>query len=104
MYLANMVALAKYIVANESIEENYKDKSLKHEYKVNTNVLIGKLKNTLIEMLITKNSWKRKRILREIQEEIDRNIIPIGPDRSFKRKDHRATQMGNRMNKKELYR
>jgi hypothetical protein len=99
MYLANMVALAKKD-ANRVIKENHKDKSLKHTYKVNTNVLIGKLKDTLIEMLITKNPWKRSRILREIQEEIARNIIPIRPNRKFNRKDHKSTQMENRMNKK----
>lgn len=54
MYLANMVALAKKD-ANQVIEEEYKKKRLKYEYKVNTNVLIGKLKDTLITMISTNN-------------------------------------------------
>ncbi|WP_459931746.1 transposase, partial [Desulfosporosinus burensis] len=41
MYLSNMVALAKN-EADEKILENNEDKSLKYEYKVNTNILIGK--------------------------------------------------------------
>ncbi len=61
---------------------------------------IGKLKDTLITMIITRNPWKRSKILKSIQEEIERNVIPIRPGRKFVRKDHRATQMDNRMNKK----
>jgi len=99
MYLTNMVALAKKD-ANNVIQEDSKNKNLKFEYKVNTNVLIGKLKDTLITMIITKNPWKRSKILKSIQSEIERNIIPIRPGRKFVRKDHRATQMENRLNKK----
>lgn len=99
MYLSNMVALAK-MDANEIIEEEYKNKGLKYEYKVNTNVLIGKLKNTLITMISINNPWKRLRMLKHIEEEIQRNVIPIRPDRSFERKENKSTQMVNRMNKK----
>lgn len=41
IYLSNMVALAK-MDANAIINEKNKDKNLKYEYKVNTNILIGK--------------------------------------------------------------
>ena len=99
MYLANMVALAKKD-ANQVIEEEYKEKWLKYEYKVNTNVLIGKLKDTLITMISTNNPWKRSRMLKHIEEEIERNVIPVRPDRKFERKNHKCTQMVNRMNKK----
>lgn len=99
MYLTNMVALAKKD-ANNVIQEDSKNKNLKFEYKVNTNVLIGKLKDTLITMIITKNPWKRSKILKSIQSEIEMNIIRIRPGRKFVRKDHRATQMENRLNKK----
>lgn len=98
MYLTNMVALAKKD-ANQEIEECNEGKTLKHEYKVNTNILVGKLKDTLIEMLVAK-PWRRSKILKEIQDEIVRNVIPIRPDRKFNRKEHRTTQMANRMNKK----
>ena len=99
MYLANMVALAKKD-ANQVIEEEYKEKGLKYEYKVNTNVLIGKLKDTLITMISTTNPWKRSRMLKHIEEEIERNVIPVRPDRKFERKNNKSTQMVNRMNKK----
>lgn len=99
MYLANMVALAKQD-ANQVIEEKYKEKGLKYEYKVNTNVLIGKLKDKLITLISINNPWKRSRMLKSIQEEIERNVIPIRPDRTFTRKENKATRMRNRMNKK----
>lgn len=99
MYLANMVALAKKD-ANQIIQEDSKNKQLKFEYKVNTNVLIEKLKDTLVTMIITRNPWKRSKILKNIQHEIERNIIPIRPGRNFVRKNHKSTQMENRMNKK----
>lgn len=98
MYLTNMVALAKKD-ANQEIEEYNEGKDLKYEYKVNTNVLVGKLKDTLIGMLVAK-PWRRSKILKEIQDEIVRNVIPIRTDRNFNRKENKSTQMENRMNKK----
>jgi hypothetical protein len=99
MYLANMVALAKKD-ANEAIKEEFKGKDVKYEYKVNTNVLIGKLKDTLITMISLNSPWKRSRMLKHIQNEIERNVIPIRPDRQFEGKNNKSTQMINRMNKK----
>lgn len=73
---------------------------MKYKYKVNTNVLIGKLKDTLITMMSTNDPWKRSRMLKHIEQEIERNVIPARPDRNFERKNHKSTQMVNRMNKK----
>ena len=85
MYLSNMVSLAK-MDANAIIMEENKDKSLKYEYKVNVNILIGKLKNSLVSMLLQKSPRKRSKILKKIMEEISRNIIPIRPERKFVRR------------------
>lgn len=85
MYLSNMVALAK-MDANEIIAEENKDKNLKYEYKVNTNILIGKLKNSLVSMLLEERPRKRSKILNKIMKELAHNIIPIRPERSFQRR------------------
>jgi IS4 transposase len=85
MYLSNMVTLAK-MDANAIIMEGNKDKNLKYEYKVNTNILIGKLKNSLVYMLLQKSSRKRSKILKNIMDEISRNIIPVRPGRKFNRR------------------
>ena len=101
MHLVNIVALAK-MDANEIIEEEYKDKNLKYEYKVNTNILIAKLKNTLIMMISTNNPWKRRHMLRYIGTEIEKNAMLIRPYRSFKRKVRRETRKVNILNKKRV--
>ena len=99
IYLSNMVALAK-MDANAIINEKNKGKNLKYEYKVNTNILIGKLKNSLVSMLLEKSSRKRSKLLKKIMEQISRNIIPIRPGRSFVR---RMTLRANKhpLNKKK---
>ena len=98
MYLSNMVALAKKD-ANKIIDEENKDKNLKYEYKVNANILIGKLKDSLILMLLEKRPRKRSKMLKNIIAEISRNTIPIRENRSYKR---RMTLRANKnaMNKK----
>ncbi|WP_147564347.1 hypothetical protein [Clostridium tyrobutyricum] len=78
----------------------HKDKNLKYEYKVNTNILIGKLKDNLILIMLEWSPRKRSKMLGKLEAEIKRNIIPIRPHRSFERKNNKSTQMANRMNKK----
>lgn len=51
IYLSNMVALAKH-EANEEIAQELESKNLKLKYQVNTNLLIGKLKDTLILLML----------------------------------------------------
>ncbi|HEY5589012.1 MAG TPA: IS4 family transposase, partial [Candidatus Paceibacterota bacterium] len=99
VYLSNMVTLAK-MDADIIIKEKNKGKDLKYEYKVNTNILIGKLKNSLVYMLLEENPRKRSKILKKIMKEVSRNMIPIRPGRSFvRRMTLRANK--NSMNKKK---
>jgi len=84
IYLSNMVALAKN-EANEKIAQNIKDKNLKYEYKVNTNILIGKLKDSMVLMLLENNLEKRHAMLDRIMEKISKNMVPIRPGRSYAR-------------------
>lgn len=81
MYLSNMVALAKN-EANEKIAQNNQDKNLKYKYKVNTSILIGKLKDSLVLMLLEDNLEKRSKMLTRIIEQIPKNMVPIRPGRS----------------------
>jgi hypothetical protein len=82
MYLCNMISLAK-ADANASIAENYNRATHKHEYKVNTNILIGKLRENLIIILLEKNARKRSKMLDELMKELARNVVPIRPGRNF---------------------
>lgn len=81
MYLTNMVSLAK-MDANPIIFEKNKNKNLKYEYKVNTNILIGKLKDSLVAMMLVTSPRKRSKMLKKIIKEISRNVIPIRMGRS----------------------
>ena len=85
IYLSNMVALAKN-EANEKIAQNKEDKSLKYEYKVNTNILIGTLKDSLVLMLLEDNPEKRNAMFNRTMLEITKNIVPIRSGRSHARR------------------
>ena len=95
IYLSNMAALAK-AEANQTIDSRNEGKNLKYEYKVNTNILIGKLKDSLVLMLLEENIKKRTKMLNQIMREIARNTVPIRPERSNIRK------MGLKANKYSL--
>ena len=87
-----MFAISK-AEANQKIEQKNKGKNLKYEYKVNTNVLIGKLKNSLVLALLETNPRKRSKMLNKIMEEISRNVVPIRLER------HNPRKIGVRANK-----
>ncbi|OIJ17366.1 hypothetical protein BKP37_02350 [Anaerobacillus alkalilacustris] len=97
VYLGNMMALLKH-EANEKITEENDGKDLKHKYEVNANILVGKLKNSLILMFLEKQPEKRTSLFHRIMQEIVRNKVPIRPGRSFKR------NMGLKANKYSLNR
>jgi len=85
MYLTNMVSFAK-AEANEIITKENEGKALKHEQKVNANILIGKLKKYLVLMMLEEDKAKRSKMLSDIMNEIIRNKIPIRPGRSKPRR------------------
>lgn len=92
MYLTNMATLAKN-EADEKIADCNEGKQLKFEYKVNMNILLGKLKNRLILMLLEPDPDKRATEYRKIMLEVSRNVVPIRPGRQNPRtKGLRATK------------
>jgi hypothetical protein len=84
IYLSNLMIMAK-TEANENIESN--KKGLKYEYKVNMNILISKMTQTLIECFYEDNLKKRTKLFNKAMKNITRNLVPIRPDRSFPRKE-----------------
>lgn len=84
VYLANMVALVKN-EANEIIAQEDEGKDLKHDYQANTNILIGKLKNSMVQMLLENQPDRREAMFYQIMQEIAQNKVPIRPGRSFTR-------------------
>ncbi len=84
IYLTNMVALLESEVT-ERIQKNDEGKELKHEYKANTNLVVGKLKNSLALLLLERNPWKRQRRFKRLIKWLEKKKTPIRPGRSYKR-------------------
>lgn len=86
MFLSNMASLVKQ-EADEMIAKEYEHENLKHEYTVNTNILIGKLKDKLVQILLEKSHTSRKTMYEKLMKEIIRNRSPKRPGRRYIRRD-----------------
>lgn len=84
IYLANLMSLAQ-AEANENAIVNKEGR--KYEYKVNMNILVGKMTKTLIRSLLEDDSHKRQMLFDKAMESITKNLVPIRPDRHFSRKE-----------------
>lgn len=84
LFLSNMASLLKH-ESDVIIAEDQKDKDLKHKYKTNTNILIGALKDKLICLIIEPSQRRRKKMYKDLLNEVQRNRVPIRPGRKFKR-------------------
>ena len=94
MFLANMASLVKQ-EADKIIAKEQEGKNLKYEYTANTNVLTGKLKANLISIIVEESPRRRKKLYKQMLDEIKRNRTPVRPGRSFKRtKGLRANRNG----------
>ncbi|WP_099355790.1 IS4 family transposase [Fredinandcohnia onubensis] len=84
LFLTNMASLLKH-ESDVLITKEQKGKDLKHEYKTNTNILIGALKDKLICLIIEPSLRRRKKLYKALLNEVQRNRVPIRPGRQFKR-------------------
>jgi hypothetical protein len=66
--------------ANEKIPEG-KTGRRKYEYRANVNHTVGVLKDRLIGMLITDDSFARDYLYRELVSEIRWRVVPVRPNR-----------------------
>lgn len=69
-----------------------KENGYKYDYKINMNILIGKLRIQLIELMIRSVFFNEDIETRynKLIEEISKNVIPIRPERSNPRKKHKT--------------
>lgn len=61
----NIVSLTK-MNANAIIKEEPNEKDLKYEYNVNTNIIIGKLRNSLVIMLLEESPTFRLKFVEDL--------------------------------------
>jgi hypothetical protein len=83
--ISNLAALIRQDAEEEAIT-NRQDKKLKYEYKINTNILFGKLKINLISLLMEDDNDERFRLYNDLVQDIASNVVPIRKNRQFPRK------------------
>ncbi len=84
--LSNMATLIEQDAEEELQKDDSKETRKYDEYKINMNILVGKLKNRFIEILLEENSNKKEAMYNRFIKELQRNIVPVIKGRSFKRK------------------
>ncbi len=83
IYVSN---LAEDIICDieESNLEHLKN-GYKHTMQLNRNISIGLLKNDLIYILIETDAKRKTELLQALYDEIRKNVVPIRPNRHYKR-------------------
>ncbi|THF78016.1 hypothetical protein E6C55_15050 [Cohnella fermenti] len=72
--------------AEEQMKETKRTEQLKYaEYRINKNILVGKLRNRLIKMALEEDDTRRDVLHDQFLEELQRNIVPVVKGRRFKR-------------------
>lgn len=72
--------------AEDQMREKNRTQTLKYtEYRINKNILVGKLRNRLIEMIIEEDDAKKDALHARFLEELQRNIVPVVKNRTFTR-------------------
>lgn len=94
--LSNMASLIEQD-AHEEMQKKNAHKTLKYdEYKINHNILVGKLKNRLVEILLEDDNARKDAMFQRLIAELERHIVPVIPGRSFKReKKSKANKFSN---------
>jgi formyltetrahydrofolate hydrolase len=74
--------------AEEEMREKKRTRALKYtEYRIKTNIMVGKLKNRLIEMVLEEDDARKDLLHARFLEELQCNIVPVVKDRTFKREN-----------------
>lgn len=83
----SMTGCMALIVRNEEIAGG-KRASNEHKYqnKINSNILVGTVKDRFVSLLLITNTRKRDQLLNNIINQISGSIIPIRPNRQNPRK------------------
>ena len=82
IYVSN---LAEDIIRDAEAELDEKEKHRKHKMMVNRTLSIGILKNDLIYILLETDAQKQDRLFQQIYEDISKNLVPIRPERHYRR-------------------
>jgi len=82
IYVSN---LAEDIIHDVELELDEKECHTKHKMAVNQTISIGILKNDLIYIVLEKDKEKKEKLLEQLYEDISKNLVPVRPDRHYRR-------------------
>lgn len=83
IYVSN---LAEDIICDiEEQNQQHLKQDYKHTMQINRSISIGLLKGDLIYILLESDAEKKRELMRQLYDEISKNVIPIRPDRHYKR-------------------
>ena len=93
--LNNIASLFEQEAEAEWYEQN-RGKTLKHQtYRINKNILVGKLRTRLIDMVLTDDPHHRAHLHETFLAEIQRHVVPVIPGRSYRRKRKHSNRYSN---------
>ena len=78
-------SLAEDIIRDAEAELDEKEKHRKHKMMINRTLSIGILKNDLIYILLETDARKQDELFQQIYEDISKNLVPIRPERHYRR-------------------
>lgn len=83
IYVSN---LAEDIICDiEEQNQQHLKQDYKHTMQINRSISIGLLKSDLIYILLESDTEKKTKLMQQLYDEISKNVVPIRPDRHYKR-------------------
>lgn len=99
-YAALFISNVQSIIVNDIGEEiGQETKSRKYAYKVNNNLSYGFLKNKIITLFFTEKDTDK--VVNELKTLFKKNLVPIRPNRTFKRNKQRRTTTKHQVTKNQ---
>ncbi len=81
LYLYNTLAMLMY--DNNKISEK-ENRETKHIYKINERQAVNKIWENLVKAVITKSKIKRNKLFMKIYKQLQKELIPVRPNRAYK--------------------
>ena len=83
--LSQMLVFNILQAIQNDLGEKIEQTRYKHKMKININMAVGYIKNRLILILLEDDNKKRDRLMKELENKILKDIVPIRPNRGSPR-------------------
>lgn len=97
IFIANLLAVVQNYADAELKQEG---QERKYEYKTNTNVAISELKAMLLDVVMTKNPFKKVYVMRKLLNKVKRYILPVRNNRESNPRQVKYPHVKYQFNKK----